>query len=207
MADTNLIPEEIGSALQNLLDDANDGRMLALREIVQAGDDLRTGYEEAANRLEASGSGSAAAFAESARSLLQMRDSLAGAADRQARLPRLGPQQGMVHGTVMDAGGAPAPDLQVRLMDPQRRTDVPGVDPATTDQYGDFSLVYSQRPVTADQPALALVVQDASGKDIYTPPDMITLAPGRVDHFEIVLTAVRQRLGPRAGGRRARRQA
>lgn len=207
MADTNLTPEEIGAALQELLDDANNGRILVLREIVQAGDDLRTAYEEAAKRLEASGSGAAAAFAESAGSLVQMRDSLAAAADREARLPRLDPQQGMVHGTVMDASGAPAPGLQVRLLDPQRRTDAPGVGPATTDQFGDFALVYSQRLVTAGQPSLALVVQDASGKDIYTPPDMITLAPGRVDHFEIVLAARRQRPRRAGGGRRARRQA
>ncbi len=115
----------------------------------------------------------------------------ADALKRIGRLPKLNREDCGVLGDVVDSSGKPARGLRVRLTDKARVIDIGGRT-TTTDQFGEFALVYPKcnlGVVGGTTPEAFLVVEDAKKQVLFTSPKPVKTTPGRPLHFEIVLTS------------------
>ena len=123
-----------------------------------------------------------------ARSEVLQRD-MSNNAARAEKVPRLKPYEWMVYGRVLDSTGEPAVGLRVRVFDKDRTTDdLLGF--TTTDEFGDFALVYHERTFYESgegAPELYVQVEDGSGNVLYSSEDRIRRESGRIEYFEIVL--------------------
>lgn len=115
----------------------------------------------------------------------------AEAVKRIGRLPKRNPEDCAVLGHVSDSSGKPVRGVRVRLTDKARAVDIGG-RAATTDQFGEFSLVYPKCElgvVGGTTPEALLVVEDARKQVLFTSPQPVKTTRGRSVYFEIVLTS------------------
>lgn len=108
---------------------------------------------------------------------------------RSTRLPKLGLHEWMVFGHVTDAAGQPAADLSVRVFDRDRKLD-DLLGETTTDDMGDFSVVYHERDfaeLREEMPELYVMIEDDAGKLLYSSRESFRPASGRAEYFEIKL--------------------
>lgn len=111
--------------------------------------------------------------------------------ERAERSPAVQRGDLVVLGRVLTPAGAPAAGLKVRVFD-QKQKFAARLGEATTDARGKFSFSYR-----ADQladlfkanPDLFLTFTDAAGKGLFTSKEAFHAKPGRVQQFEIQLTA------------------
>jgi hypothetical protein len=118
-----------------------------------------------------------------------LRRSLRETAARDSRIPRLEALQWMVLGRVLDRAGEPATGMTVRVFDRDRQyDDLLGV--TTTDEYGDFAVVYHERDFAEpgeDLPELYVMVEDREGNQVYSSRDGLRFEAGRAEYFQIIL--------------------
>ena len=110
-------------------------------------------------------------------------------ATRAARIPKVGPNEWLVYGHVTDNNGQPVAGLTVRVFDRDRKYD-DLLGETTTDEYGDFAITYHERDFAEfgeAQPDLYLLIQDFSGKQLYSSNEHVRYEAGRVEYYEIAL--------------------
>lgn len=99
------------------------------------------------------------------------------------------PDQWMVAGQVLNADGAPAANVRVRVYDRDRKFD-DLLGETLTDDHGDFSVVYHERDFQEkgeNLPELYVLVEDPAGRPLYSSRDKLRYDAGRAEFFEIVL--------------------
>jgi hypothetical protein len=110
-------------------------------------------------------------------------------AARVEKRPKLHENEWMVYGRVIDAAGNPAVGLTVRVFDRDRKLDdLLGI--TETDESGDFSVVYHARDffeVGENAPELYLMVEDESGKTLFSSRDNVRPQAGQSEYFTIQL--------------------
>jgi len=118
-----------------------------------------------------------------------LRKTLKENAARTGKLPELKPYEWMVYGQVIDGQGQPVGGALVRVFDKDRKyDDLLGY--TTTDQFGDFHLVYHERAFYEPgekTPELFLRVEDAEGQVLFSTEDKLRYQSGRVEYFLIEL--------------------
>jgi hypothetical protein len=110
-------------------------------------------------------------------------------AARVEKRPKLHENEWMVYGRVIDAAGNPAAGLTVRVFDRDRKLDdLLGI--TETDESGDFYVVYHTRDffeVGENAPELYLMVEDESGKTLFSSRDNVRPQAGQSEYFIIQL--------------------
>jgi len=110
-------------------------------------------------------------------------------ATRVEKRPKLHENEWMVYGCVIDSVGMPAAGLTVRVFDRDRKLDdLLGI--TETDESGDFSVVYHARDffeVGENAPELYLMVEDVSGKTLFSSRDNVRPQAGHSEYFTIQL--------------------
>lgn len=113
-------------------------------------------------------------------------------AKREARRRELKPNEWVVFGRVLDAAGAPIPNLCVRAFDEDRWSCDDPLGSDETDEFGDFFIVYGQdkfsKPLKEEKPDLYLKIVDAKGELVYSSRDKIRCNASRSEYFEIQLS-------------------
>ena len=108
---------------------------------------------------------------------------------QEAWRPKIGSLEWLAYGRVLDANGAPASGLHVRVFDRDRKYDDLLGDTVTDDQ-GRFAAVYHQRDfaeVRENLPELYVMVEDESGQVVYSSRNAVRFKAGRAEYFEIRL--------------------
>ncbi len=119
----------------------------------------------------------------------ELKKSINTAINRESRRPKIGPQEWMAFGTVLDPNGRPISGLRVRVYDKDRKYDDLLCETAT-DEYGDFYLKYRERMVIKTgekKPDLYIMVEDQSGKQLFSSKDSVRRNPGQTSYFKISL--------------------
>ncbi len=200
MAERDMTPEQVDTALRKLLSGFSEARQSLLDDLVK-GEERRIGeFGEAEKRLTATlgrDHARVAALKARAAAAAESRDTVALAASRAAAVKPLAPNEFMVRGHVEDQEGKPVAGLAAYLSDSERtatdlRRDV------VTDAAGDFAVVYTDRDVVRrrGQPEVHLTLEDASGQLVYSSRDPVRFDKGRIEHFEVVLAKPRERPRP-----------
>lgn len=110
-------------------------------------------------------------------------------ATRLERLPRPDSHEWVVAGQVRSAAGRALAGLQVRLFDRDRRLD-DFLGQATTDEFGDFHIIYHERDFLESgegAPELYITVSDAAGRQLFTSRETLRFNAGRLEWFDISL--------------------
>jgi hypothetical protein len=108
---------------------------------------------------------------------------------RLKRFPKLHPNEWIVFGVVTDPQGNPASSLTVRVFDKDRKYD-DLLGETETGESGDFFVIYHERDFKEtgeNLPDLYLMINDPSGKAVYSSRDSIRYEAGRMEYFKIVL--------------------
>lgn len=108
---------------------------------------------------------------------------------RVDHLPDLKPNEWSVSGRVLDQAGKPAAGLTVNVLDRDRKYD-DLLGEATTDESGDFHVIYHERDfkeMGENLPELYLTVKDAAGNVLFTSRDNVRYNGGRVEYFLVQL--------------------
>jgi hypothetical protein len=130
---------------------------------------------------------------------------LAELVDRQQRPTTLKAREWQLHGRVVDGVGRALVGAKVRPVG--REHELPElVEPAITDERGEFSAVYHMKDLAPDgtPPQLAIVVEDAKGKQLLHSEETIQPAEKQSDYVEIVLSKLRATPRDRCEARTAR---
>jgi hypothetical protein len=134
------------------------------------------------------------ALTQSAQAASSLQQTLHIEAVRAARQPAVGPNEWMVYGRVLDLQGQAVAGVIVRVFDRDRKYDDLLGD-TTTDELGDFSVIYHERDFAEAReanPDLYLMVSDSAGNLLYSSKDNVRFEAGRVEYFEIALNAPAQ---------------
>jgi hypothetical protein len=129
------------------------------------------------------------ALARSAGAAQGLRESLRGAAARQARQPRIGAHEWLVFGRVRTADLQPAVSVSVRVFDRDRKYD-DLLGQTFTDERGEFAVVYHERDFAEQRenlPELYLLIEDERGNELYASRDQVRFEASRVEYFDVVL--------------------
>jgi hypothetical protein len=124
-----------------------------------------------------------------ASSVERLRTQMISQATRMQRWPKPRPKEWLVFGTVIDAQGKPGSGLTVRVFDRDRKYD-DLLGETTTDEFGDFSVIYHERDFAEageKLPDLYVMVSDSGGKVIYSTRDKIRFEAGKSEYFAIRL--------------------
>lgn len=108
---------------------------------------------------------------------------------REERIPKLQSHQWLVFGQVLDSAAQPVAGVQVRVFDRDRKYD-DLLEVATTDEFGDFAVIYHQRDfaeVRENLPDLYVMVTDNQENILFSSRDNVRYEAGRAEYFEIVL--------------------
>lgn len=112
---------------------------------------------------------------------------LAGHVTRLSRRPKVGENDWVVYGRVVDEKGQPAKGLLVRVFDRDRKLDE-RLGETKTDEFGDFYIVYSEekfREDGDDLPDLYVLVTDRGGNHLYSSRNTVRFEASRAEYFEI----------------------
>ena len=107
------------------------------------------------------------------------------------------PSDWTVFGKVLDMDGKPAEGLLVRISDKDRKY-YDRLGKAVVGDQGQFAFVFNEKDMAElgkDLPDLHLIVEDRSGKVLYTSKDSISYGPGRAEYFETELGLVNAQYG------------
>jgi hypothetical protein len=192
MADKSMSQDELQAALAGLLGEMTGASTPALETLAQehaaraerlAGAEARLAARLGNDHPQTVAARQAAASAVTARTNLQR------LAVREASRPAPKPHEWVVFGRVVDAAGEPVGHVRVRVFDRDRKYDDLLGD-TTTDEQGDFSVVYHERDffeAGEGLPELYVRVDDAQGNELYSSRDSVRAQAGRAEYFEIVL--------------------
>lgn len=193
MAEKSMSPDELQAALAGLLGEMTGSSAQALEILAQehAARAERLGGAEArlAARLGSEHPQTLAAR-QAAVAAAVAKTSLQRLALRESTRPAPKPHEWVVFGRVIDAAGEPVGRVRVRVFDRDRKYDDLLGD-TTTDEHGDFSVVYHERDfLEAGEglPELYVRVADARGNELYSSRDSVRAQAGRAEYFEIVLS-------------------
>lgn len=128
------------------------------------------------------------ALAKAAEKAEGLRIPINTAINRESLRPKIGPQEWMAFGTVLDSKGKPLPGLRVRVYDKEQKYD--DLLSETTDEYGDFYLKYHEiniREAYEKTPELYIMVEDQSGRQLYSSKNPVRRNPGQASYFKISL--------------------
>jgi hypothetical protein len=117
---------------------------------------------------------------------------LAAFVDRQRRPTTLKAREWQLHGRVVDGVGRALVGAKVRPVG--REHELPElIEPAITNDRGEFSAVYHMKDLAPDGPPphLAIVVEDAKGKQLLHSEETVQPAARQSDYVEIVLSKLR----------------
>jgi hypothetical protein len=107
----------------------------------------------------------------------------------ESRHPTILPTDWVVYGRVYDQKGGPAKGLIVRISDPDRKY-YERLGKAETDERGEFTFIFHEKEMaelSEELSGLNLIIEDSSGKAIYTSKDSIGYSAGSAEYFEIGL--------------------
>lgn len=192
MADNEFTPDDVKAALDAFIDRSSDAAAPMMRGFAALQEQRATRLADAEARLKENlGEDHPRVIALRQTSLAaeELERSLRTTAVRDERLPRPGPLQWMVFGRVLDPTGRPVTNVTVRVFDRDRRYDDLLGD-TTTDEYGDFVVVYHERDIAEageNLPELYVMVEDQQGNSLYSSRDELRFEAGRIEYFEIVL--------------------
>jgi hypothetical protein len=184
--------EEAKSRLENFTAQASRSSAPALNIFAQLQQKRAQRLESAAGSLEkvlGTDHPQVAVLKQSAVSAGDFNTYYKAQAQRVEKRPKLRENEWMVYGRVIDATGQPAAGLTVRVFDKDRKLDdLLGI--TETEESGDFSVVYHARDffeVGENAPELYLMVEDASGKVLFTSRDSVRPQAGKSEYFTIQL--------------------
>lgn len=118
-----------------------------------------------------------------------LKKSINTAINRESRRPKIGPQEWMAFGTVLDPNSRPISGLRVRVYDKEGKYDDLLCETAT-DEYGDFYLKYCERTIMIageKKPDLYIKVKDQSGNQLFSSKNPVRRNPGQASYFKIRL--------------------
>jgi hypothetical protein len=107
----------------------------------------------------------------------------------ESRRPAILPTEWVVYGRVLDQKGDPAKGLAVRISDPDRKY-YERLGKAVTDELGEFTFIFHEQDMSGlsgELSGLNLIIEDPSGKVIYTSKDSISYGAGSAEYFQIGL--------------------
>lgn len=193
MADNEFTPDDVKGALDTFIDRSSDAAVPIMQSFAELQERRAERLAGAVSRLtEELGEDDprVTALRRSAFAAEDLKRSLRTTAARDDRLPKVGPQEWMVFGRVLDSGGRPVAGVRVRAFDRDRRYD-DLLGETTTDEYGNFAVVYHERVFAEageDLPELYVMVEDQQGSLLYSSRDEIRYEAGRSEYFHIVLS-------------------
>ena len=145
MPNEQMTPDEIKTSVDDLLKQATDATTSTLTQFAELQERRATRLANAEKRLKANlgeNDPRVVALARAASEANQFGQALSTTATRNARRPKVGPDDWLVFGRVLNGDGAPIPNLCVRVFDQDHfRDDFLGA--TETDEYGDFAVIYS----------------------------------------------------------------
>jgi hypothetical protein len=207
IAGVDVSEEEAKSKLENFTAQASRSSAPALNVFAQL-------QQKRAQRLEAA-SGSlenilgadhpqVAVLKQSADSAGQFNVYYHAQAVRVEKRPKLHPNEWMAYGRVIGGAGQPVVGVTVRVFDRDRKLDdLLGI--TETDDSGDFFVVYHARDffeVGENAPELYIMVEDESGKLLFSSRDSFRPQAGQSEYFTIQLDVVTEK--PAAARKRGR---
>jgi hypothetical protein len=107
----------------------------------------------------------------------------------ESRRPAILPTDWVVYGRVLDQKGDPAKGLAVRISDSDRKY-YERLGKAVTDELGEFTFIFHEQDMSGlsgELSGLNLIIEDQSGKVIYTSKDSISYGAGSAEYFQIGL--------------------
>jgi hypothetical protein len=193
MAENEFTPDDVKTALDTFVDRSSDAAVPIMESFAELQEKRATRLADAEARLKehlGEDDPRVTALRQSAFAAEGLKRSLRTTAVRDDRLPKLRAQEWMVFGRVVDSGGRPVVGVTVRVFDRDRKYD-DLLGETTTDEYGDFAVVYHERDFAEageGLPELYVMVEDQRGRLLYSSRDAIRYEAGRAEYFHIVLS-------------------
>jgi hypothetical protein len=192
MPDNEFTPDDVKAALDAFIDGSSEAALPMMRSFAELQEKRAVRLSDAEARLKerlGEAHPQVMGLRQGALAAEDLRRSLRTTATRDSRIPRLEELQWMVFGRVLDQAGRPATGMTVRVFDRDRKyDDLLGV--TTTDEYGDFFVVYHERDFAEtgeNLPELYVMVEDQEGNQVYSSRDELRFEAGRAEYFQIVL--------------------
>jgi hypothetical protein len=201
MTDNEFTPDDVRTALDAFVDRSSDAAVPIMQSFAELQEKRSTRLADAEVRLKehlGEDDPRVTALRQSALAADGLKRSLRTTAVRDDRLPKLGAQEWMVFGRVLDSEGRPVVGVTVRVFDRDRKYD-DLLGETETDEYGDFAVVYHERVFAEageDLPELYVMVEDRQGNLLYSSRDELRYEAGRAEHFQIVLGEQRAEPSP-----------
>ena len=208
-AGADISEAEVKSKMDNFTAQASRSSAPALNVFAQV-------QQRRAQRLEAAAGSLETVLGSDHPQVLVLKQSAVSAGDFNAyytaqaarvdKRPKLHENEWMVYGRVIDAAGNPAVGLTVRVFDRDRKLDdLLGI--TETDESGDFFVVYHARDffeVGENAPELYLMVEDESGKMLFSSRNNVRPQAGQSEYFSIQLSSRTTKPAARKRGRPAK---
>lgn len=185
-------PEQLNQLLENVLRHTAEAGAPALEtftQLQQRRADRMTETAEALRTKLGKDHPQVVALENTAKSLTELKTRMDIQRARLKNWPKPRPNEWMVFGTVTDTEGQPAPGLNVRVFDKDRKYD-DLLGETETDENGDFSVIYHERDFAETRenlPELYVMVSDASGKTLYSSRENVRFDAGKSEYFAIRL--------------------
>jgi hypothetical protein len=192
VADNEFTLEDVKGALDAFIDRSSDAAVPIMEGFAELQERRAARLTDAGARLEehlGEDDPRVTAMRQGAFAAKDLKRSLRTTAARDDRLPKMGPQEWMVFGRVLDSGGRPVTGVRVRVFDRDRRYD-DLLGETETDEYGDFAVVYHERifaEAGEELPELYVMVEDRRGNQLYSSRDELRYEASRAEYFQIVL--------------------
>ena len=192
MDEQNLTPDEIAQQLAGMLQLFGQSQQPALEQLAAQQEQRAARLQQVETRIApelGNDHPRVVALHQERLRVSALRRTLNDSATRASRLPQLKPYEWMVYGHVQDSDGNPVTGVVVRLFDKDRKLD-DLLGYTTTDEFGDFSLVFHERAFYEpgeNAPELYLLVEDSSGQQLYSSKDNVRYESGRIEYFLIEL--------------------
>ena len=192
MAQVRITLDGVGDTAGKALDDAVAGVVSAL-ELAANGLAVRaTRLQAAADWLEQQQDTDGEEVAELEQAAVQaaaLQGEVQNQATRQARRPKITPEEWLIFGQVLQPDGQPASGVLVRVAGAgDTSPDFPSDRP---DEFGDFSVAYQRNhfPPQPDPPAdLHIVVETEDGQRFYESDSPMRFTAGRAEYLALTLT-------------------
>jgi hypothetical protein len=193
MAEQEVTLDDVKTSVDDLLKQATDATASTLTQFAELQEKRAARLAKAEKRLRAhlgENHPRVVALARAESKADKLKQFLHTTAVRKARRPKVGPDEWLVFGRVLDAKGKPISNLRLQVFDKDRwsRDDLLGT--TETDEYGDFAVVYKESDFDGwgeELPDLYVRIEDAEGNLLYSSSDNVQFNAGRAEYFEITL--------------------